>query len=165
MSLNGGSSAQTTRTVSVSGGALAWVTTPGNISLTDTLNGKDQTATQTQALDVGDGSLTAGWNISLTSTTFSSGLSTLSTSATTVASAPTDTCDSSCTSLATNSITYPYTVPAGSTAPAATKLYNAAANTGVGNQTVTPTFRVAIPSNSYAGTYTSTWTYTLASGP
>jgi hypothetical protein len=81
-----------------------------------------------------------------------------------VQSAPTDTCDSSCT-LATNSITYPYTLPAGSTAPTPTKLYNAAANTGVGNQTVTPTFSLAIPANAPAGTYTATWTFTLASGP
>jgi hypothetical protein len=56
-------------------------------------------------------------------------------------------------------------VPAGSTAPTATKLLNAATASGVGNQTVTPTFKLAVPANTYAGTYTSTWTLTLASGP
>jgi hypothetical protein len=73
-------------------------------------------------------------------------------------------CDTTCT-LASNSVGYPYTLPAGSTAPAATKLYNAAVNTGTGNQTVTPTYSVSIPANTYAGTYSSTWTFTLASGP
>jgi hypothetical protein len=47
----------------------------------------------------------------------------------------------------------------------ATKLFNAAAASGIGNQTVTPTFKLAVPANTYAGTYTSTWTLTLASGP
>lgn len=51
------------------------------------------------------------------------------TAATTVQTAPTDTCDTTCTA-ATNSVAYPYTVPAGTTAPTATKLYNAAAITG-----------------------------------
>src|SRR5439155_5241632 len=113
--------------------------------------------------------LTAGWNITLTSTTFSTGGGsphTLATTATTVQSAPTVTCDSGYTcTLATNSVTYPYTVPAGATAPTATKLFNAAANTGTGNETLTPTFRVTIPANAYVGTYTSTWTLSLVSGP
>jgi hypothetical protein len=67
--------------------------------------------------------------------------------------------------LSTNSVTYPYTLPAGSTAPVATKLYNAPSGSGVGNQTFTPTFTLAVPGNAYAGTYTSTWTFTLSSGP
>ena len=136
-------------------------------SFTSALNGTDLTPGSGLALDVGDGTLATGWNISLTSTTFSTGgasARTLSTSATTVPSAPTDTCDATCT-LATNSVTYPYTVPAAATAPAATKLYNAATATGVGNQTITPTFKLAVPANTYAGTYSSTWTFTLASGP
>ncbi len=67
--------------------------------------------------------------------------------------------------MATNSVTFPYVVPAGSTAPTATKLYNAAASTGVGNQTVTPTFKLSVPASTYAGSYSSAWTLTLASGP
>jgi len=69
------------------------------------------------------------------------------------------------TATATSNISFPYTLPAGSTAPTATKLYNAAANTGLGNQTVAGTIRVAVPANAYAGTYTSTWTFSLVSGP
>jgi hypothetical protein len=109
----------------------------------------------------------AGWNITLTSTTWTTGGGsphTLSNSATQVLTTPTDTCDTACVQ-ASNSITYPYAVPAGTTAPTPTKLFNAAINTGTGNQTVTPTFRLTVPANSYAGTYTSTWTLTLSSGP
>ena len=75
-------------------------------------------------------------------------------------------CDSgvACTT-ATNSVTYPYTLPAAGSAPTATKLFNAGINTGLGNQTVTVTWRLAVPASTVAGTYSSTWTLTLASAP
>ena len=162
---NGGTGAEASQSFTVPS-VLGWVTTPGNISFSDTLSGDDQTATATLPLDVGDGNLTAGWSLSATSTTFSTsgGTHVLSTAATTVQSAPTGSCDSTCT-LATNAITYPYTLPGGSTAPTATNLYVAAASTGVGNQTVTPTFTLSVPANTYAGSYSSTLTVTLSSGP
>jgi hypothetical protein len=56
-------------------------------------------------------------------------------------------------------------MPAAGTAPTAQKIYNAAANTGMGNQTVTASFRLSIPANTYAGSYSSTWTYSMASAP
>jgi hypothetical protein len=65
----------------------------------------------------------------------------------------------------TNSIAYPLAVPAGASAPTAVKLFNAAANSGMGKFTVTPTVQVAIPANTYAGTYTSTVTVAVVSGP
>lgn len=159
----------TTATATLSAGSLAFVSAPPAVSFAATLNGLDQTPTTTQALDVGDatGSGT-GWDITATSTTFATGapVHNLSTSATTVGSAPTVACDASATcTLATNSVTYPYALPAAGTAPTATKLYNAAANTGLGNQTVTPTWKLAVPASTFAGTYTSTWTLSLVSGP
>jgi hypothetical protein len=33
------------------------------------------------------------------------------------------------------------------------------------DQTVTPSFVVSVPATTYAGTYSSTWTFTLSSGP
>jgi hypothetical protein len=56
-------------------------------------------------------------------------------------------------------------LPAAGTAPTATKVFNSAVNTGMGNQTVSPTWKVAVPANTFAGTYTSTWTLSLVSGP
>ena len=89
----------------------------------------------------------------------------MSTSAST-ATAVSSTCagGTTCTNP-TNAITYPLAVPAGSSAPTAVKLFNAAANTGMGSFTVTPTVQVAIPANAYAGTYTSTVTVAVVSGP
>jgi hypothetical protein len=159
-----------TGTATIAAGSLGFVSTPPNVSFSATLNGLDQTVTTTQALDVGDatGSGT-GWNITATSTTFTTGGGSphlLSTSATSLTSAPTDTCDASATcTLSTNSVTYPYVLPAGASAPTATKMFNAAANTGLGNQTVTPTWRLSVPASTFAGTYTSTWTISLVSGP
>lgn len=162
--------AAATATTTITGASLAFVSTPPNVSFSVTLNGVDQTASSAQAIDVGDATGSgAGWNITATSTQFTTGggsPKTLSTSATAVDSAPTVACDTGATcTAATNSITYPYTLPAGSTAPTATKLFDAASGTGMGNQTVTPTWKVAIPASTYAGTYTSTWTISLISAP
>jgi hypothetical protein len=159
-----------TGTATISAGSLGFVSTPPNVSFSATLTGLDQTVSANEALDVGDatGSGT-GWNVTATSTTFTTGGGSphlLSTTATTLTSAPSDVCDASSTcALATNSITYPYTLPAAASAPTATKLYNAAANTGMGNQTVTPAWKLSVPASTYAGTYTSTWTLSLVSGP
>jgi hypothetical protein len=159
-----------TGTATITAGSLAFVSTPPDVSFAATLAGQDQTVTAAQAIDVGDATGSgAGWNITATSTAFTTGGATpktLSSSATTVNAGPTDVCDpgSTCT-VATNAIIYPYVLPAGTSAPTATKLFNAAVNTGMGNQTVTPTWRLAVPANTSPGTYTSTWTISLVSGP
>lgn len=165
--------AATVASEQVNAGSLAFINgTPADLAFPAvTLDGTDQTVTQPQAFDVSDATgAHAGWSITATSTTFTAAGHTLSNTATTVQSAPPTVCDggSSCT-LATNSISYPYVLPAASTAPVATKLYNAAAGTGMGNQTVTPTWTLSVPSDTWAGgatdPYTSTWTFTLVSGP
>jgi hypothetical protein len=159
--------AASTATATITAGSLGLVGTPGNVTFSDTLNGQDQTVTAALPLDVSDatGSGT-GWNLTATSTTFTSGAHTLG--APLVESTPSDACDSNAThcTTATNSIAYPYTMPAGTTAPTATKLFDAGLNSGMGNQTVTPTFSLALNSGTtYAGTYASVWTISLVSGP
>lgn len=160
-----------TATANVSAGSFGLLSTPPDVSFSDTLNGLDQTASSTQALDVGDatGSGT-GWNLTGTSTTFATGggAHTLPTSATSISSTPSASCDASATctaAAATGLVSYPYSLPAGSTAPSATRLFNAAANTGMGDQTVTPTWKLAVPANAFTGSYTSTWTISLVSAP
>ena len=44
-------------------------------------------------------------------------------------------------------------------------MFNAAANTGMGNMTATVTWSLTVPGSAKVGTYTSTWTISLASGP
>jgi hypothetical protein len=77
----------------------------------------------------------------------------------------TSACSSGTCTNPTNAIGYPVAVPAAGTAPAAVKLFNSAANTGMGIFTITPTIQVVVPQNSYAGTYTSTVTLAIVSGP
>jgi len=159
-----------TATATFTAGSLAFVSAPPNVSFSDTLNGANQTATATQAIDVSDATGSgAGWSITATSTTFSTGGGTpvtLATNSTTVQTGPTRACDAGSTCvLATNSVSYPYSLPAGSSAPTATKVFNAAVNTGEANQTVTVTWSLAIPSTAQPGTYSSTWTLSLVSGP
>ena len=47
----------------------------------------------------------------------------------------------------------------------ATELVNAAVGSGTGHETNNLTFTLGVPANAYVGAYTSTWTFTLSSGP
>jgi hypothetical protein len=131
-----------------------------------TLTGTNRTATASGALAPSDMSGNAsGWNVQATSTTFTNAASkTLPATATTVTAAAATTASGNC-DLPTNSVAYPLTLPAGTTAPTAAKVYNAAIGTGGGPLTLTLSFQLAIPANAYAGSYSSTWTFTIASGP
>jgi YVTN family beta-propeller protein len=164
MSNNGGASATMSVGITI-GPFLGWVSPAPDFTFGPiALNGTDQTTTATQPLEIAN-TYAAGWNITLTSTTFTSGAHTLATTATKVNTAPAKVCIVAGCTLATNSVTYPYTVPAGTTAPTATKMFNAATSTGIGDQTITPTYTLSAAAAAYAGTYTSTWTLTLVSGP
>jgi hypothetical protein len=157
----------------LSAGSLAFINgTPATtISFPPaTLNGTSQTVTARLAFDIGDATGSgAGWDVTATSTTFTSGANALPTTATTIQSAPSAACDTAapgCTSASTN-VSYPYTLAAATTAPTATKLFNAPASTGMGNQTFTAIWSLAIPADAVASAtaYTSTWTFSLVSGP
>jgi WxL domain surface cell wall-binding len=132
-----------------------------------TLDGTDQAVTYTLPLTLNDirGS-GAGWNLTVTSTTFTDGsthqLSTSASSITGVTAACT--AGGTCTAPS-NALAYPLTVPAAASAPAAVKLFNSATSTGMGRFTVTPTFSVTIPGNAYAAAYASTLTVAAVSGP
>jgi hypothetical protein len=43
--------------------------------------------------------------------------------------------------------------------------FDASENTGLGHFTVTPSFQVTVPEDSFAGVYTSTLTFAIVSGP
>lgn len=131
-----------------------------------TLNGADQNVTTTLAVKPDDESAGhAGWNITETSTTFNDGAGhTLPTTATVTTGSSTATTGGNCV-MPTNSITYPVTLPAGSTAPTAVKVFNAAAATGQGPTNVTLNYKLSVPANAYHGTFTSTWTIAIVSGP
>ncbi len=109
-----------------------------------------------------------GWNLSITSTTLTSGANTLPTTGSTITSvagfcSASGTCSSN---LLTNTISsFPMTLPAGTTAPTAVKFLGTIAGSGTGAYTVTATISVNIPAIAKTGTYTSTITLTAANGP
>lgn len=131
-----------------------------------TLNGVDQTLSAQVTLTSDDTrSTNPGWNLTATSTQFSAGNGhLLPTGATTVTAASVQSTATTCV-LGTNQITYPVTLPAGATPPAAAKLADASNGTGTGQENIALTFNLAVPANAYAGSYSSTWTFSIASGP
>ena len=164
--------AGTVASVTLAAGTLSFISGTPSTTITfpsTTLTGANQTITATLAFSIGDATGSgAGWNVTATSTTFSSGSHTLPTTAVTVQTAPTPTCNAATTCTpATNLVSFPYTLPAAATAPTATKLFDAAANTGSGDQTFTPTWTLTIPAGAVASAtpYSSTWTFSLVSGP
>ena len=163
-------SATLTASETVTGNTLAFVVTPGNITFPGTtLSGIDQTQVLAVGYDVGDATGSgAGWNITANSTQFTSTSNTLPTTAVTIPAKPAvSVCDASttCTVVAPadNVVGYPYALPT----TGATKMYSAATNKGLGDQTATATWQIAIPANTIASAtpYTSTWTISLVSAP
>jgi len=144
------------------------LTTSAAPTLSVTLDGSSQAASYMMDLTVdnsGAGGTTAGWNLTITSTQYSTGGGkTLPTTASSMTGVATACSIGPCTDP-TNSIGYPLAVPAGSPAPAADKFFSTPGNTGIGTFTVTPTVQVSVPANAYAGTYTSTLTLALVAGP
>jgi hypothetical protein len=154
-----------TNTLAIAQGSLT--ATIDSTSFTPlTLNGHDQTTEGQLTVTVADQTRTdAGWHLLVTSTQFhTTGGKTLSTTATSITAVNSAcTSQSSCTN-ATNSLSYPITLPAGTTPPSAIQYFTAAANTGEGTLTVTATLSLKVPANTYSGTYNATINVSLVSG-
>lgn len=156
-------SATATGTITAGTLSLATAATP---AFSATLNGTtDQTPTYTVPMTLTDatgGGL--GWNTTINSTVFTSGapVHTLSTTASSITGVTESTVSGTATPP-TNTITYggPLSIPTATTV----KFFNAGVNTGLGVFLLTPTVQVAIPANTFAGTYTSTLTLASVSAP
>jgi hypothetical protein len=159
------------------------LTGPTSLSWTLTGTGVDQSTVDTNAGDqqftVGD-TLTAGWNIVVSATTFTNGTHTLpstgtfnftgSLSSPLATTAPTATCVGTCT-LPTDTTTYPVNIVTAAS-PTAYKVYDTTAGTGEGVMTIGVStaanpigWWVQVPANTYTGVYTSTVTHEVISGP
>jgi hypothetical protein len=159
--------ASATATGTLSGSTLS-LSTSAAPTFSANLDGGDSTPTYTVPLTIQDTRGTgAGWNATITSTQFTTGGATPDTLATNASSLTgvTSACASGTCTNPTNAIIYPVAVPAGSTPPTAVKFFNAATSSGMGKFTNTPTIGVFVPQNSFAGTYTSTLTIAIVSGP
>jgi hypothetical protein len=127
-------------------------------SFSATLNGADQTVTYQPVLAVTDARGSgAGWHLTESATPLTDGTHVLAQSVTTLSQACA--AGSTCT-LPTNSVSLPVAVGS-----SGTSFYSSAANYGMGKVTVDPTVAVAIPGNTFAGTYTSTVTFAAVAGP
>ena len=159
--------ASPTVTGTITGGALSIATTAAPTFSANLATG-DSTPTFAIPFAVTDTTGTgAGWNLTVTSTQYTTGGTTphtLAANASTMTGV-TSTCAGGTCTNPTNAITYPLGVPAAATAPTAVKFFNAAAATGLGSFTVTPAVGVFVPGSTFAGSYTSTITASIVSGP
>lgn len=164
------SSAWTAHTIAVNDSASAGLTvaTPGAASFSASLDAGDATAAWTVPVSVRDTRTTglAGWSLQLTSTTLTAAGRSLATGATRITGTSGLACGSGapCT-LPVNDVALPVAAPAGTPAPSPVTLANAAASTGVGRVALTVDLATLVPQNAFAGTYTSTVTISVVSGP
>ena len=161
-----GASIATFKAAACSGGSLS-VEAPSSVSFPSvSLNAYTKSTTTTITVtpddETGSGN---GWQLDATSTTLRTGTYTLPTTATTITSPVSQSAATGNCSLPTNTVTYPVTLPAGASPPTAAAVYSANTGTGNGPTNVTLTASTSVPGNAHAGSYSSTWTLTMASGP
>ncbi len=157
--------------------SLTWsaADTGYNLAVVDQVSGDQQlTVTDTTGTN-------AGWHVTVSATTLTTGTYTVpnagalvftgSTSSSAGSSAPSTACVSSCT-LPTDSTTYPVSITTAASSPASYTVYDTAASTGMGQVTIGGSasahpvgWWVVAPGDARAGTYTTTLTVQLISGP
>lgn len=173
-----------TGTATIQAGSLA-ITPPTQLSWSTTLNGADQevvdSTTADQSMIVNDPTGSgAGWHISASATAFTCttsgtcGTDALAASAFTVNGSTTDNTATTAPAVACSAgatgctvavpdgtISFPVTV-----GTSATSIFNANSGTGLGSNTISSIgWWLAIPASTKAGTYTSTVTVAVNSGP
>jgi hypothetical protein len=173
-----------TGTVGLTGGSLS-LTTSGSLNWTGAITGVDQSLVDTTPADqqytVDDATGTgAGWHVTIAATTFTNGSKTFpntgtfvtngSTSSITSTTAPSATCTGTCTLPDDSALAYPIGITTAPAAPTPITIYDAKVNTGMGTVVIggTPNpvgWWVSVPGSASAGSYTSTITMTVISGP
>jgi len=183
--ITAGTTCTLTGTLGVTGGSLT-LTSPTSLTWGETLNGLDQSVVDTNAGDqqytvndaTGSG---AGWHVAMSATTFTNGshilanMGTLSAngSVTSISgtTAPTATCSATCT-LPTDTTTYPVAITTAPTTPTPAVIYDTSAATGLGSIVIGGStasdpagWWLQVPASVYSGSYVSTVTLEVISGP
>jgi hypothetical protein len=174
-----------TGSVGLAAGPLT-LTSPTALAWATTVNGSDQQLVDTtlaqQSYLVSDASAGgAGWHVTVSATTFTSGADALANTGTFVTNgsitaeaattAPTAACSAAATCLLpTDTTTYPVAITTAASAPTPVTIYDTSAGTGLGSITigigVNPVgWWVNVPSNARSGTYTTTVNLQVLSGP
>jgi hypothetical protein len=164
-------------TATLAAGTLA-IANPTGITFSGTLNGATQYwSDTTDTLQVVNPGRNGGWNVtavfddfscSTAATCDSTTLTDLSvngdTGSSTASTAPTPTCTASsvCILPTLSSLTFPQPISDNATP---TKIFNADTDTGVGKVTAPIVWWLTTPADTLAGTYTSTLTLGINSGP
>ena len=156
--------------------SLAWATEENGLNQSSVAGEPaDQTLTVNDSSGTG-----SGWDVTVSATTFSSGSHALpdtgrlefngNTSSLTGAT-PSAACVGSCV-LPVDTTTYPVSIDTAASSPDAFTIYDASAGTGTGVVTLGGAsathpigWWIQVPGSAYAGSYTSTLTLTLVSGP
>jgi hypothetical protein len=156
-----------TTSTGITGGALT-LTSPGTASLSATLTGADQVATgslgkSTVKDATGSG---AGWNVQISGTQFTTGGGTPRTLPATALDVTGVAAASVAGRAPTNSVSYGsgISVPLGASVTPV-KIYNAAANSGMGTVDLTPSVALEVAADTYAGSYSSNLTISVVAGP
>ena len=170
--------------VTVTPVGLLSLTGPTSLTWTTVDTGLDQAVVDTNSADkqftVTDNTGTgAGWHITVSATSLTRGTTALpgsgaidftGSTAFLGSAAPTATCVGSCT-LPTDNTTYPVAIITVPSAPTAYTVYDTATGTGKGTMTIGGSaahaigWWVQLPASAYAGSYTSTVTLEIVSGP
>ena len=158
---------------------------PGSLAWATEQNGLDQSSPAAEPADqqvtVNDSTGTgSGWNVTVSATTFSSGSHTLpdtgrleftGSTSTLTGTAPSAACVGSCV-LPVDTTTYPVAIDTSASSPDAFTIFDASPGTGTGvialgssSATHPIGWWIEVPASAYAGSYTSTLTLTLVSGP
>ncbi len=137
------------------------VTDPGTISFPSrALTGTDGSTSTSFSVTVDDQrSVSAGWRMTATASQFTTAGGTLPATAATITGVSAAAGVGQC-AAPTNSVAYPVTLSG-----VAASVFNAAGSTGQGPSTLTVATRLDYPASTRIGTYTSTWTFSLVSGP
>jgi hypothetical protein len=174
-----------TGTATVTAGALN-LTSPAALTWASTGTGFDQqvvdatTAHQSYLVDDATGS-GAGWHVTVSATTFTTGTITLANTGTfsttgsvtsiSATTAPTAACSALATCvLPTDTTTYPVAITTAPTAPTSFTVYDTSAASGLGSITIgigaQPVgWWLSLPASTKAGVYTSTVTLEVLAGP
>ena len=151
-----------TATADLGGGALSATATVVNTT-GFVLSGADQTYSYTLPVAMTDATgSNLGWNLTISSSQFTSGPDTLSTNASSITAVAIT--DGTGIAPTASTLSHDYTSPLPINATAA-KFFSATAGTGTGSSTITPTIDVAVPAGTTAGSYTSTITVASVSAP
>jgi len=181
-----GSSPPSSPAVNVKPVGILSLTSPTSLTWAATGTGLDQSTVDgnsgDQQLTATDNTATgAGWHITVSATTFTTGPKSLpntgavdftgSLSSSLAGTAPTATCVGAC-ALPTDTTTYPVVMATEVSSPTVYTVYDTSVSTGEGVMTIGGSsaahpigWWVQVPASAYAGSYTSTVTLEVISGP